>query len=239
MVASLTFPSPNGFLYLRHARSILSKIMLCQVIFYLTSYIIYDNILSSSRDSGGEAMSEREQKALVIAATKKIKQISGVWLVPSQSVQRAYRVDPNPEFPTCTCPDFELRHARCKHIYAVELVIKREQTITQTTEGDTTTTTVTETVTATKRVTYRQNWPAYNAAQTNEKNLFLALLHDLCKQHVPEIEQSGPNSGRKRLPLRDMIFAATFKVFSTVSGRRFIRNSLINTPLCYDSPHGE
>jgi len=167
-------------------------------------------------------MSEREQKAMVIAATKKIKQIRGVWLVPSQSVKRAYKVELDAETPHCDCPDHEIRGVRCKHILAVEIVIKREQTITETTEGDVTTTTVTETVTAAKRVTYRQNWTAYNAAQTNEKALFLELLHDLCKQHIPDVEQSGRNSGRKRIPLRDMIFAATFKVFSTVSGRRCI-----------------
>lgn len=168
-------------------------------------------------------MSEREQKALVIAAKSKIKKIKGVWLVPSQSSKGAYRVDPDPVRPSCSCPDHELRQLRCKHILAVEFVIQREQSITQTTDGDVTTKTVTETVTATKRVTYRQNWPAYNAAQTNEKAIFLELLHDLCKQHVPDIEQNnGRKSGRKRIPLRDMVFAATFKIFSTVSGRRCI-----------------
>jgi transposase len=160
-------------------------------------------------------MSEREQKAIVIAATKKIKQISGSWVVPSQTGQGAYRVDLDPASPRCSCPDYEMRHLRCKHIMAVEIVIRREQTTEETSDGKTI---VTEIVTATKRVTYRQNWPAYNAAQTSEKTLFLALLHDLCK-NVPEIVQG---KGHPRLSLRDMIFATTFKIYSTVSARRFI-----------------
>ena len=58
----------------------------------------------------------------------------------------------------CSCPDFELRGQTCKHGYAVEFVIRRETAP----DG-----TVTETRAA--RVTYAQNWPAYNAAQTSEK----------------------------------------------------------------------
>ena len=66
--------------------------------------------------------------------------------------------------------------------------------------------------------TYPQNWSAYNQAQTNEKALFQSLLHELCKG-VGEPSQA---MGRPRLPLEEMLFAAAFKVFSTVSGRRFI-----------------
>ena len=43
-------------------------------------------------------------------------------------------------------------------------------------------------------------------------------LAEVCK-NIPEPIQT---MGRPRLPLCDMIFAATFKIFSTVSGRRFI-----------------
>lgn len=162
-------------------------------------------------------MSEREQKALMIAAKSKVIRKGDTWVVPSQSGGKQYRVDPNPEFPTCTCPDFELRRARCKHIFAVEIVIQREQSITETTDGDTTTTTVTETVKVTKRVTYKQDWTSYNMAQTNEKHLFESLLHNLCGLIV-EPEQ---RIGRPRLMYKDMIFAAAFKVFSGMSARRF------------------
>ena len=82
------------------------------------------------------------------------------------------------------------------------------------------TTTVTDT--AAVRVTYAQNWPAYNAAQTTEKAHFTALLHELCAT-IPNVEdKNGRKSGRNRLPLGDMIFAAGFKVYSTASCRRFM-----------------
>jgi len=164
-------------------------------------------------------MSERELKALVIAAKSKLTKKGDVWHVPSQSGYAPfYEVDPNPESPHCTCPDFEKRQQRCKHIFAVEIVIEREQSITETTDGDTTTTTVTETVKVTRRVTYSQDWTAYNQAQTNEKDLFQKLLHDLCSGIV----EPGQPNGRPRLMYKDMIFSAAFKVYSTMSGRRFM-----------------
>jgi hypothetical protein len=43
------------------------------------------------------------------------------------------------------------------------------------------------------------------------------LLYELCKA-IPEPEQ---RRGRPRLSLADIIFASTFKIYSTVSGRRF------------------
>jgi transposase/predicted nucleic acid-binding Zn finger protein len=159
-------------------------------------------------------MSDREQKALVIAATSKLKKLGNVWSVPSQSGKGAYRVDLRKESPFCSCPDHELRGVRCKHILAVEIVIKREQTTEEMSDG---TTVVTETVTATKRVTYRQEWTAYNQAQTNEKHLFESLLSELCSG-IGEPEQT---MGRPRLMYKDMVFASAFKVYCGMSARRF------------------
>src|SRR6185369_3107645 len=68
------------------------------------------------------------------------------------------------------------------------------------------------------RKTYKQDWPAYNEAQVNEKDRFQTLLYELCQG----IGTGSQKTGRPRLPLEDMIFAATFKVYSTVSGRRFM-----------------
>ena len=68
-----------------------------------------------------------------------------------------------------------------------------------------------------KRKTYRQDWPAYNAAQTTEKHAFQVLLADLCRG----IEEPEQEKGRPSASLRDMVFSAIFKVFSTVSARRF------------------
>ena len=60
------------------------------------------------------------------------------------------------------------------------------------------------------RLTYRQDWTAYNRAQTGEKARFTALLADLCSL-VPQPEQAN---GRPRLSLRDMVFASAFKVYT-------------------------
>src|SRR5215211_4193488 len=80
--------------------------------------------------------------------------------------------------------------------------------------GQQTVTTKTETV----KVTYKQNWPAYNAAQTEEKARFIVLLDALCKL----IDQPLQGKGRPRLPLADMIFACVYKVYSCFSSRRFM-----------------
>lgn len=160
--------------------------------------------------------SERQERGLMIAARTKLTQKGDVWRVPSQSGYRPYyRVDASAK--TCDCPDFEKREAKCKHIYAVEFTIEREHSVTETTDGDTTTTTVTETVKVTKRVTYKQDWTAYNTAQTNEKHLFQSLLHNLCDLIV----EPPQDMGRPRLMYRDMLFAAAFKVYSGMSARRF------------------
>jgi transposase len=156
--------------------------------------------------SGIEA---RKQRGLEIAALARIDHRGSTYSVPSQSQAKLYTVRYGIS-PICDCPDHELRRCRCKHIYAVEYVIRREHRP----DGS-----VTESVTVTKtRKTYPQNWPAYNEAQQNEKREFQRLLFDLCKDIVTP-PQAG--RGQRRLPMSDAIFAAAFKVYSTMSARRF------------------
>jgi transposase len=155
------------------------------------------------------ALTEREIKALQIAAKSKLTRKGNVWLVPSQAGQGEYEVTHGLFEPRCTCPDYGFRQAACKHVYAVQYVIEREQTA----DGQSV---VTETVKVTRK-TYTQDWKAYNTAQTNEKSEIQALLYELCKG-LPEPEQ---RTGRPRLSLSDIIFSSTLKVYSTVSGRRF------------------
>jgi transposase len=154
-------------------------------------------------------LTDREIKALQIAAKSKLTQKGNIWLVPSQAGHGEYEVRPDPQAPRCTCPDYEFRNARCKHIVAVEYVLMREQKP----DGSTV---VTETVKVTRK-TYSQDWKAYNAAQTHEKSEIQALLYELCKG-LPEPEQ---RTGRPRLSLSDIIFSSAYKIYSTVSGRRF------------------
>ena len=69
------------------------------------------------------------------------------------------------------------------------------------------------------RRTYPQNWPAYNAVQTSEKDTFMALLGDLCAG----IAQPEYICGRPGLPVADMVYTGTMKVYSGFSTCRFDR----------------
>lgn len=158
----------------------------------------------------------REQRGLEIAAKAKLQRSGSRWFVPSQSGNvtasggHYYIVKPDVSNPHCTCPDHETRNVKCKHIFAVEFTVRREYT------DDGQTQTMKETVTV--RKTYSQEWSAYNAAQVNEKDQFQNLLRELCKG----IGEPSQKNGRPRLPFEEMIFATTFKVYSTVSQRRFM-----------------
>ena len=161
-------------------------------------------------------MDARQQRGLEIAAVFKITQKGKVWIVPSQTGNGTkYTVCPDDEAPHCSCPDHEAGYT-CKHIHAVRFVIQREFAFNKDGEQVAETLTVTQTV---ERKTYAQDWTSYNDAQTHEKERFLPLLDDLCSG-IPEPEQA--KTGRPRLPLRDAIFAACYKVYSTVSARRFM-----------------
>ena len=163
---------------------------------------------------GQDGIEARKQRGLQIAALARIDKQDGFYIVPSQTDPRhpKYKVRYDAENPTCDCPDHEIRCCKCKHIYAVEYVIQREQHA----DGSAT---VTETLTVTKtRKTYSQDWPAYNEAQTHEKREFQALLYDLCKD-LPTPPQVG--RGQRRIPMPDAVFSAVFKVYCTLSARRF------------------
>ena len=115
---------------------------------------------------------DREGRGLLLAATAKICQQNGKWIVPSQSEGgQKYTVDPSEQSPHCNCPDFELRGCDCKHIIAVRIVRQRELFA----DGSETVTETVSIATATVRKTYPQQWPAYNRAQTSEKEIFQAL----------------------------------------------------------------
>jgi transposase len=154
-------------------------------------------------------MDAREEKGLVIAATSKIEKNQLGWKVPSQSGNGSYIVNLDCGTPFCTCPDYETRHLPCKHIHAVEYVIQRE------TKPDGTTT-----YTKSMKVTCTQEWSAYDDAQMHEQERFLPLLRDLCNG-IPQPEQTF---GRPRLPLADVVFGAVYKVYTNMSGRRFMSN---------------
>src|SRR5207247_10871329 len=102
------------------------------------------------------------ERGLVIAATQKLTQKGKVWLVPSQSGRGKYTVHPDADTPYCSCPDFEETGCKCKHIYAVDFTMKRDTAA----DG---TVTETRTLTFTEKKVYKQDWPVYNLAQSEEK----------------------------------------------------------------------
>lgn len=160
-------------------------------------------------------MDAREQRGIEIANQRRIRKTTGGYLVPSQAGGATkYAVFMAGAKPKCSCPDHETHGGKCKHIFAVEYVIQRELNF----DGSETVTETVKVVETIKRTTYPQNWRAYNVAQTTEKDRFMILLRDLCAG-LPEHEQKR---GRPRLSLRDAVFAAVFKVYTTVSARRFM-----------------
>jgi transposase len=169
-----------------------------------------NHIIGYGKGHGQQAPHDRQERGILIAATKKIQRKDAGWIVPSQfDAGTQYIVDGE----TCSCPDFETRGVKCKHQWAVEYVVTRETAPDGTTR-----------VQATTRVTYSQEWSSYNAAQTNEERVFGELLQSLCAG-IPQPEQTH---GRPRLPLSDVVFALVSKVYAGKSGRRFmssIRNA--------------
>ncbi len=149
----------------------------------------------------------RQDRGLVIAATKRIEPNRLGWKVPSQSGNGSYFVNLNNGEPFCTCPDFEARHLPCKHMHAVEFVIQRE------TKPD-----GTETYTQSIKMTCTQEWNPYDNAQMHEQEHFVALLRELCNV----IEQPEYKFGRPKLPLADVVFGIVFRSYTAMSGRRFM-----------------
>ena len=147
-------------------------------------------------------MNSREQRGVVIAALCKLTPTDEQWVVLSQSgPDRRYVV--NAEKGTCTCPDHVETGFKCKHVWAVEFTMKRECTADGTIAE-------TRTMVFTEKKVYRQDWPAYNEAQSTEKTRVQKLLSDLCRG------LSQPRTGKKGRPatLRsDMAFAARNEVF--------------------------
>lgn len=170
----------------------------------------------------------RIERGRIIYKSLKIIQTPRGWRVPSQSHSGAsYLVYYKQHKPKCTCPDCQIKKHKCKHVYAVEFYIKEridDEGRKVRTRGI--------------KVSYGQEWKAYDKAQTNEKLLFMKLLRDLCGN----LNQPTYKFGRPQLPFTDMIFSSVLKVYSTFSLRRFMSDmkiakhfGLIDKVPCYAS----
>ena len=165
---------------------------------------------------------KRQERGRALAQDKRIKHVEGaMWFCPSQTNNSGgYLV--NVLAASCSCPDHETRRCKCKHQWAVELV----QTVEVAADGSAT---VTESIEVTRK-TYKQDWPAYNAAQCEEKARVQTLLRALCDGIV-----TPPQHGRdqRAIPLSDAVFGMTMKVYTTVSGRR----ATTDIRACADAGH--
>lgn len=151
----------------------------------------------------------REERGRAIAKLGGIRQLGARYVIPSQSANAnapTYLVDIVAE--TCTCPDFETRRVRCKHVEAAYFFLAAGGAMDKETGQ----------VTLPKKQS-KQNWPAYNAAQTTERERVPQLLHSLC-EGIEEPERTPGKPGRKPIPRREGIFGAAMKVYSMCSGRR-------------------
>ena len=151
----------------------------------------------------------REQRGQLIYKTLTITPTPRGWRVPSQTnSKRSYLVKFNGHRTYCDCPDCEIRKQKCKHIHAVEFFIKtkinEEGNVTEQKRG--------------VKITYKQNWKAYDKAQTNEKLLFMRLLSDLCKH----VKQPDYKFGRPTSSKQDLVFSSVMNVYTTFSLRRFM-----------------
>jgi transposase len=152
-------------------------------------------------------MDKWRERGLAIAESNTVEKNKLGWKVPSQSGNGTYIVNLENGEPFCTCQHFESTHKKCQHIYAVEFIEQKEKRP----DG-------TEVVTKAIRVTYEQDWPVYNEAQTHEQERFVALLRDLCNG----IEQPEYKFGRPRLSLADVVFSLVFRSYTMMSARRFM-----------------
>jgi len=147
----------------------------------------------------------QQERGKQLARSAAIRRAGALWIVPSQSHAGSYVVDVEAKPPTCTCPDWELRRATCKHVYAVLFKISGEVAAVEPPP------------TREKRPTYRQDWPRYNLAATHEKEDAARLLRGLC-DGIRQERRPGP--GRPRALLSDVVFSAVMKVYVGFSGRR-------------------
>ena len=174
-----------------------------------------------------EQMEVRKQRGYEIAKTSRIEKTEkGYWKVPSQSGAGFYIVKSNGFGAECDCPDHELRQCKCKHIWAVELIVTQEVD----NQGNVT-------ITKTIRKTYSQDWSNYDKASINQKSLFMKLLKDITSNLNQEYK-----FGRPTLPVSDMVYSSVMKVFTTFSLRRFMSDmqiakekGYVNATPCYAS----
>ena len=151
----------------------------------------------------------RQMRGMAIAAMGLVTPNRIGYSVPSQSGKGNYVVTIGEDDASvfCSCQDFEKRESACKHVFAVQYSLHRDGKAQQP-----------MVIKGPSRPTYRQDWPAYNMAQTHEVALFERFLRDLCDT----VEQPPQHMGRPRLRFSDMVYSEALKVYRQSTGRRII-----------------
>ena len=152
----------------------------------------------------------RRLRGLLIAAQTRIQKTRLGYKVPSQSGKGFYTVIVRGDEYLCSCADFEERNLPCKHVYAVEATVLRDEL-----GGEIPAFTGEEEKEA-KKPTYPQDWDAYDRAQLAEQSHFEVLLRELCDLII----QPAYTGGRPCLPVSDMAYTAGLKIYSGMSRRR-------------------
>jgi len=152
-------------------------------------------------------MDARRQRGLLIAKTGRVDTNGRIWFVPAGSRPGVYRVDLRKG--SCACADFEESGLACKHIFAAKFTAEFAADPLSMPDASE--------IYSLERVTYRQDWPRYTRAQCGEKGMVQALLQGLCDSIV---QPPYRGRGRPPLPLADVVFGCTMKVFGGMSGRR-------------------
>jgi hypothetical protein len=137
----------------------------------------------------------------IASAPGQIEQVAkNIFSVQSQSGSGVYLVSTDGDRWKCICPDFLGHDLPCKHILAVRLH-KKGFNVRKALEDER----------RRPKPTYGQDWTAYNQAQRAELRLFDEVLFEL----VSDVEDPVPakQTGRPRLPLRDVLYCAVEKVY--------------------------
>lgn len=182
------------------------------ILAHLSRNCIVSNLAEKFKENdtmNNQQILERRQRGYDISQRFNIKKEGSFYLVPSTKSGK-YKVDLFNQ--TCTCPDFEIRKAKCKHLFATEFHIDSQYL----NAIDNIPAEVKE---KPKKKTYPQpNWKAYHQSQVSEKIQFQYLLNQLCQG----IKTPKGETGRPRFEFSDLIYSMAYKVYSCFSSRRFM-----------------